>query len=144
MRRISKTVAISDDLARLFDEARRLKPAQAEVSSNVNYMRGLEMGRSDQAPRGMIRAYRGEYRRMLRDSAGRNLRIQPGGLQRALNLTVADAAMEIMAAVAERTPVDTGRAKGSWVATLPGGKRIESGPTISAEQQRAIRRGRKQ
>lgn len=113
-------VTVSPALQALFADARALENVEAVISSNLNYMLALEYGHSAQAPGGMVRNYSGEYQTMLEANLRDALATYPNDIKKAARAGITFGALEIMRAIVERTPVDTGRAKGSWIMTPPG------------------------
>lgn len=134
---------VSDATRQRFERARALQGVYAVISSNLEYILALEYGHSQkQAPGGMIRLYRGVYRRILEESLQNALYATGYDFQAAAKLGVTEAALRILNEIVARTPVDTGRAKGSWVVTLPGGATQQGARPVSAERQKAIKKAR--
>lgn len=140
-------ITVSPALQALFDEGRALHQVTAVISSNLEYMMALEYGHSNQAPQGMVRIYATEYQVILEANLQHALVTYQGDLVKAAKAGVTFGALEIMRAIADRTPVDTGRAKNDWIVTTPDGRQMSDEETgqrpISPEQQKAIRAARR-
>lgn len=139
-------VRLTPELQELLTLGVTLDDVVGIISSNLVYMLALEYGHSQgQAPTGMVRAFARQYNEMLLAELTHALQVYGPDVRQAVRAGVSLATLEILRAIAERTPVDTGRAKGDWVATLPGGRRLNPEGTrqISEAQQRAIIRRRR-
>lgn len=136
-------VRLTADLMDLFNEGQQLQDVSALVSSNLEYILALEYGHSQQAPDGMVRRRYAAHRGMLVEELEEAFREHGLDILKAGQAGVSFAALRIMRDIADKTPVDTGRAKGAWIATLPDGKRVQDGPVISKAHQRSIKRKRR-
>jgi hypothetical protein len=137
---MSAEIEISADLEAFL--SLRLGDMEAQILSNLEYIMPLEWGHSGQAPQGMVGAFINDYQ----DWFVAELRIAldtSDDLPKALEAGVTMAALQILRAIADRTPVDTGRAKNSWDVVLPDGTIVPVGPEITLEEQRAILHNRK-
>lgn len=112
---------LSPDLQRLLHAGSSLTNVHGTVSNNVEYIWALEYGHSGQAPEGMIRRNLNAFGYMVDEE------IQAGfdtygatDIRKAILAGTSTATLRVMRAIADKTPVDTGRAKGGWTATLPG------------------------
>lgn len=113
---------------------------RGEISSNLVYILPLEYGHSKQAPNGdIIRNHLGQYRGWVQEEVEAAWAKHAPDLGAAIHEGISLATLRILRAIADRTPVDTGRAKNAWIARLPDGSIEESGPKITARQQRAIK-----
>lgn len=137
--KINATIQMSPALRRLLEQQGTLTNHTGVIANNVDYIYWLEYGTSKMPPRSMIRIYLREYRAMFDEEVHAALGAYGTDLDAALKRAVSTATLRIMRAIADRTRVDTGRAKGGWTATLPGGKVVASGKTITPEEQKAIR-----
>lgn len=137
---------LTPDLQRLLAASDVPRGVTGEVTSNLVYMLALEYGHSkQQAPEGWIRRNRDAYARLLRGEIEHALGVYRDDPVRGVVGGVWMGVLGIAQQIADGTPVDTGRAKGSWVARLPDGKRQRQAPAVSAAQQRAaLRRRRKE
>lgn len=141
----SMSLRVSPSVAQVFRNARKGGGRiEARIASNVEYIQYLEDGTRKMAARPMIGPYLAEYREMVHEELREALNTYPGDWERAAQAGIAMATIRIMRAIADRTAVDTGRAKGSWTAYLPGGRTVVTGPVMTAEQQRAIIKNRRQ
>jgi hypothetical protein len=139
-------VRITPELAELLSIGVSFDNIVGIISSNLEYILALEYGHSQgQAPTGMIRNFSREHDAILLAELTHALEVYRHDVRKAVKAGVSMATLEIMRAIAERTPVDTGRAKGSWIATLPGGQRLapEGVKPVSEAQQRAVYRTKK-
>lgn len=144
----SQSLRLSPGAQALFAHCRDLKPAVGTISTNLNYMPYLEDGTSRMPARPVLAPYLAEYQALVEEELAEGMRRYPSDPQKALNAAITLATIAIMARMADRTaqpagPYFTGRAKGSWTATLPGGRTMRSGTVMSAEQQRATLRARR-
>jgi hypothetical protein len=142
----NQSLILSPALRLLFDSAKIMKSVEGRIASNLDYMPYLEgpPGHSQQAPDGIIAPHLAEYRAILEARLRQGLKSYPTDPQQAAMMGVSGATLDIMALMMKYTPVDTGRAKGSWTAYLPGGRGIQgSGAVITAEMQRAILNARR-
>jgi hypothetical protein len=136
---------ITGEIARLFQDVGRIPPhVSAEATNNLPYiLRLMEYGWSRQLPTGWMRRRQRHHEELLRREVDHALAVIMDNPIRAVVGGVSMAALAITRDLADHTPVDTGRAKGAWVARLPNGQRFEIGPTITPAQQRSIRRRRR-
>lgn len=143
----ASSLVLTPELRALFERASTGgTPVQAIISNNVSYVAYLEHGTARMAAHPMIGPYLGEYRAILEGEIQHAFTVYPDDPQRALEAGVASAALAIMRAIADRTAVDTGRAKGAWVATLPDGSTKgegDRGPAVTSTAQRAKNRAAK-
>jgi hypothetical protein len=137
---MSAEIEISADLEAFL--SLRLGDLEAQILSVLEYILPLEWGTSKQAPQGMVGKFIGEYQGWFVEELLHALDVYPNDLPKALEAGVTMAALRIVRAIADRTPVDTGRAKGSWDVVLPDGTVVPMGPKITLEEQRAIVHGR--
>ncbi len=144
-------IKLTPELTRLLSARDVPRGIRGEVTSNLEYMLALEYGHSSQAPSGWVRRNRDAYARLLRGEIEYALRIYPNDPIRAIYGGMALGTMGITRQVVDGvptdvgTPVDTGRAKGSWVARVPGtNQRYRPAPEVTAAQQRAIIRRRRE
>lgn len=135
-------VRFSNRLQKLFEEARNLQEVKGVVSNNLEYILALEYGHSLQAPDGMVRRRKLAHDYMLQEEVAHAFKAS-GSIQRAMEAGVASATLRVMRDVSDATPVDTGRAKNAWTATLPNGRQVQAGTTISEQQQRVISAARR-
>lgn len=130
-----RTLALADTLPR---------EVVGRATNNVAYiLRLMEYGHSQQLPAGWLRGAQGELRSLLLGEVNEALRVYRGDPHKAILAGVSTGTLAITRHLATATPVDTGRAKGAWVARPPVGPPVQDGPVISATQQAAIRRRRK-
>lgn len=141
MSRVEVSSQVSPELRALIDGASGDTRTYAEISSNLAYILALEYGSSDQAPNGgIIRTYLEQYERWVAEEFEAAWQTHAPDIETATAEAITMAALRILRAIADRTPLDTGRAKGDWVARLPGGKLQREAPVVTAEQQAAIRK----
>ena len=129
-------VMYSNDLYKRFADRGAFDDNSATISSNLAYILALEYGHSKQAPLGMIRKYRNEYRAIVYEELQEALYATRYDYDAAARAGITQAALRVLVKIVERTPVDTGRAKGSWIVTLPGGKTQAGGKSVTEEQQK--------
>lgn len=102
---------------------------EATITGGAWYTTLLEMGSSSKAPQGVFRSFRPEYRQILEAEIEKAMqaairRNQPLGP--ALEKGFAAGVRAIMRAIEEKTPVKTGRARSSWTAKLPNGRKMRA------------------
>lgn len=134
--RIMKVVH-NNALYNRFRDLGAFNDVEAVISSNLKYILALEYGHSQQAPVGIIRRYRNEYRAILREELQEALYRTGYDYAAAARAGITESALRILVKIVERTPVDTGRAKGSWIVTLPGGKVQQGARPVSETEQKA-------
>lgn len=135
-------ITMSRELRELFSSAGRLQVKPATITNNLDYILALEYGSSKgQAPFGMYRRQINAFGYIL-DETMRAAFEEHGVTQQALDQGINEAALRILVKLVEATPVDTGRAKGAWVARLNTGQDFPGAQPISAAQQVAIRRAK--
>jgi hypothetical protein len=131
-------VRLTPALERLFQE--RLEGATAEISNNVNYIEVLENGRvvnqqgrlqgSDQAPDGFVRAFFSEYEQIAETEVqaeyGIELRKTNPDLSQGVKNGIDSAAFAIASLLITRTPIDTSRARTSWMLETTDGEEIKN------------------
>jgi hypothetical protein len=131
-------VRLTPALERLFQE--RLEGATAEVSNNVNYIEVLENGRvvneqgrlqgSDQAPDGFVRAFFSEYEQVVETEVQAEydieLRKTNPNLSQGVKNGIDSAAFAIASLLTSRTPIDTSRARTSWMLETTDGEEIKN------------------
>lgn len=116
---------------------------RGSATNNVVYiLRLMEYGHSQQLPAGWLRRQQRPLEELLRGELQHALSVYPNDLHKAILAGVSTATLGITRELATNTPVDTGRAKGAWVARPPVGPPQQDGPVITASQQAAIRRRR--
>lgn len=138
----SQSLRMSAKARALFDSAKLMGRIEGRVASNVDYMPYLDKdpGHSTQAPNGIIAPHLAEFQAIAEAELREGLKQYPDDPQKAAEAGVTMATLGIMRQIADYTPVDTGRAKVSWTAYLPGGRSpIKSGSPMTAEQQKARR-----
>lgn len=135
----STNLRISADVRALFDTSKLTKRIEGRVSSNLDYMPYLDKdpGHSQQAPHGIIAPHMAEYQAVVAANLRQSLAMYPGDIQKAAESGISFATLGVLGLITNYTPVDTGRARSSWVATLPGGRIIRGGAVVTAEMQRA-------
>ena len=116
---------------------------QALITSNLEYILPLEDGYSPQAPEGMVDVNLPNIRRLFEHDVGR-LDFATA-TERDMRKVVTEAALFGLAEIATDTPVDTGRAKGSWTVVLPDGSRTDAvakghAPPANSEQSAKLRK----
>jgi predicted Zn-dependent protease len=135
-------IEMSRALEALFLRAGSLHVSPATITSNLAYILALEYGHSRQAPDGMYRRQLNALGYMLEEEMLEAVR-EFGITQQALDVGIARGAERILVALVEATPVDTGRAKGSWVMRLSNGRVEQASPTVSEAAQKARQRANK-
>jgi hypothetical protein len=138
---MSAEIVIPAELAALL-APNSVADVSGSILSNLEYIIPLEYGHSKQAPQGMVGKYVSEYRGFIKEAFNRVYPSKTQDLQRAMVYAITEATNRAMRAIADRTPVDTGRAKGSWTASTPDGKTYNLGEQISKAQQIAILKAR--
>lgn len=120
------SINVSDDLATLLT-ARVPDVIEGKVVSNLVYMGALDDGHSDQSPDGMIDPNKPYIETYLTHAVKEATDAIARGADptTALREAVTDATMFALRQLVLDTPVDTGRAKGSWTTILPDGKTTE-------------------
>lgn len=111
--------------------------ATAVISNNLPYILALEYGHSRQAAYGFIRIYKSDFRRMVDEELQEALYRTRYDFPKAYREGITLAALRILGEIAKRTPVDTGRAKGAWIVTLPDGSVRREAREVSADQQKS-------
>lgn len=141
---IPARIELDDELLRTLGLANSLpNEVRGSATNNVAYiLRLMEYGHSQQLPAGWLRRQQRPLEELLRGEVQYALSVYPNDPQRAILAGVSTATLGITRDLASNTPVDTGRAKGAWVARPPVGPPQQDGPVITASQQAAIRRRR--
>lgn len=98
---------------------------EGQVVSNLPYMIDLEYGSSTQAPTGMLRINLARIRQLTRVELQHALTLYSSPSV-ALEAAVTSSILGALRILAIATPVDTGRAKGSWRAILPDKRRLDA------------------
>ena len=124
------------------------REVRGPVSNNVAYiLRLMEYGHSQQLPAGWLRGRQRTLEELLEGEVRHALTVYPDDLAKAILAGVTTATLGVARDVATATPVDTGRAKGAWVARIPDGTSVqpvvEDAKVISKSQQAAILRQRR-
>jgi hypothetical protein len=141
-------VALDAQLQAMLQAGAKLPTAiRGTVSNNLAYiLRLMEYGHSAQLPAGWLRGRQDTLRDLLAGEVRHALTVIPDDVLRAVTAGVSTGTLAIARDVATHTPVDTGRAKGAWVARPPVGSPvqpvIEGDPVLTAAQQQAIKRRR--
>lgn len=134
-------VVHNNELYNRFRDLGAFDGVEATISSNLTYILALEYGHSEQAPLGMVRRYRNEYRAILREELQEALYRTGYDHFAAARAGITEASLRILVRIVDRTPVDTGRAKGSWILTLPSGQVRQGGRQMSEAEQKTRARG---
>lgn len=90
---------------------------EAQITSDLEYILPLENGWSPQAPDGMVAVNLPNIRALFERDVGR-LDFATA-TEHDMRRVVIEAALFGLSEIAADTPVDTGRAKGSWTVVLP-------------------------
>lgn len=138
----SQSLILGPAAKRLFDWARSKGASniQATVSTNVEYAIFQEYGTKRMAAHPMLGPYLGQYRQIVEDCLREGMAKHPRDPVTAATYGINLAAVVILGHVAEHSPVDTGRLKGSWTATLAGGKKIDPSRVITASEAKILRK----
>lgn len=154
-------IQLSPELKNLLSGAGVDQNLGASIEGGRWYTTLLEYGSSEKRPEGVWRAHLGEHKRALetemqaeaaklyrkgggfRTRGGRQL--TSDDLGKALRDGFGDGVKAVLRAVEELTPVKTGRARSSWVATLPNGRKVKAIKHVgdTAAYQRKRRKHRK-
>jgi hypothetical protein len=136
-------IEMSRALAEVFGRAGSLHIKPATITSNLVYMLAImEYGHSTQAPEGTFRRVLLRAGYMLDEELHAAV-VEFGISQQALDVGIARGASRVLVALVEATPVDTGRAKGSWVLRLSDGSTFPGAPAVSEAVQKARQRAKK-
>jgi hypothetical protein len=135
-------IKLSPELKNLLSGAGVDQNLGASIEGGKWYTTLIEYGSSKKRPEGVWRNHLMEHRRALEDEmkaeaarlyrkdgqfrsrGGRQL--TSDDLGQALRDGFGDGVTAILRAIEQLTPVKTGRARSSWVATLPNGKRVKA------------------
>ena len=154
-------IQLSPELRNLLSGAGVPADLGAEIEGGRWYTTLIEYGSSKKRPEGVWRAHLMEHRRALeeemkaeaaklyrkdgsfRSRGGRQL--TSDDLGKSLRDGFSDGVKAVLRAIEELTPVKTGRARSSWVATLPNGRKVKAIKHVgdTAAYQRKRRKHRK-
>lgn len=142
-------IALTPEFKALLDGAGiKASELSAKLAAGAWYTTLLELGSSKQQPSGIFVGHRPEYEVLLETAMQKAIETAIAGnmpLGPAILQGFVDGVTEILRAIEVNTPVKTGRARSSWVATLANGKTIKAIKYTGDEAayQRRLRRARK-